>query len=250
MTSGDEPSPVAEDRRGLWAHGVTVMTVAAGLLLGVLGFGADWLPGAPGALLEFATSSGTVWGGAAMLAGAFSHRRVVASINGLILLVAAVIVYYTLTFFVSQRWRLGYAMEGDGVGQPDAGLQDFLWIALVWLAAAILCGVGLGYLGSVIRSSSRIAASCAAGIGWGLLASQGSFMLIFAHGWVKWDTHGRDIFFKAAYSVLLSVAVIAVMVGARRGRLSWMIVVAVGIVALAFATGLWAIGASVRSSAY
>ena len=100
------------------------------------------------------------------------------------------------------------------------GLQSFLQTAAFWLAAAIVGGVGLGHLGFVIRSSSRIAASCAAGIGFGLLASQGSFMLIFVRGWTTWDAYGRDIFVNAALSVLLSIALVAAVAAVRRGRLS------------------------------
>ncbi|MGC5032277.1 DUF6518 family protein [Micromonospora sp. DT229] len=208
-----------------------------GAALGLFAFVGDELPGTAGVIVLTLTSTGFAWGGAALVAGYLTTRRAMAPINATALLLIATIVYYGLIVAHGRRWRLG-TLE-DGGSSALSNLASIGRVTAFWLAASVLAGVTLGYLGALVRRGKRTAASVAAGMALGLLAGQGLEFLMIFRAW-----HALDGFFlgkvlSATVSVLLAVIGATMLLAYRRGPRSWPIFVAASVVASLAGALLW-----------
>ncbi|TCB96489.1 hypothetical protein E0H26_15195 [Micromonospora zingiberis] len=209
----------------------------AGAGLGLFAFVGDELPGIAGVVMLTLTSTGFAWGGAALLAGYLATRRAVAPINATAVLVVATVVYYGLILAHGRRWRLG-TLE-DGSSSAWTGLASVGRATVFWLAASVVAGITLGYLGAVVRRGTRIRASVAAGAAFGLLAGQGLEFLMIFRAW-----HALDAFFlgrvlSAGASILLAAIGLTVLLTRRRAAKSWPIFVATSALASLAGALLW-----------
>ncbi len=157
---------------------VVVSAVAVGL--GLLAFVADLVEGVGGQVLVALTSSGFAWGLAAFLVGRWALGRWRAVIAGVVLLVAATLIYFLLVTLVSRRWSGGSMVDPDTgmMTSADAhGLRSIAITALLWLVGSVIAGPLLAMLGQTVRSAGPAWAALAAGVGCGLLSGEGWFSL-------------------------------------------------------------------------
>lgn len=183
------------------------------------------------------TSNGSAWGGAALVAGYCTRRSTNARAPATALLLIATLAYYALILLFSQRWR-GATLE-DGGSAAGQGLASLARIAAFWLAASIIAGTVLGYLGHTIRHGSRQWASVAAGVAFGLLAGEGSCVLLFVPAWRSDTAYGHALFLSATFTIFLAIAATVSLLARRGSGRSWWIFIISAIVAFVLGVLLW-----------
>ncbi|MFI7080504.1 hypothetical protein ACIBO1_24685 [Micromonospora sp. NPDC049903] len=212
--------------------------LAGGGVLGLFAFVGDEVPGVVGLVILTLTSTGFIWGMAALLAGYASHTPWSAVRNATTLLLVATVAYYGLILVHGRRWHSGQLADGSSAAM--SGLASVGRHAALWLVASVAAGVTLGWLGSTVRRGTRLRASLAAGAAVGLLAGQGLHLVATFQAWHLLD----DPFFlghlvAAGAGIALATVSVTVLLAHRRATRSWPTFVAASVVASVAGALLW-----------
>ena len=198
------------------------LPIVAGVALGVASFCADLVGGLPGAVLQWAASTGFAWGCLALVVAFAARTRSAAIGAAMAVLGLATVCYYGLNL-AGDRWRA-------------AGLGPVLTALAYWLLLSVLSGAVLGVLAHTVRTDPTPRASAAAGLACGLLAGAGIAVVVtlVARGV---DERARVV--EGALQAMAGIAVATWMFGRRRGPRSWVAYATSALVACTAAALAW-----------
>ncbi|MFI7023743.1 hypothetical protein ACIBMZ_13635 [Micromonospora sp. NPDC049900] len=221
--------------------------LTGGGVLGLFAFVGDEVPGVAGLVILTLTSTGFVWGMAALLAGYASPHYRSAVRNATTLLLVATVTYYGLILVHGRRWHSGQLADGSSAAM--SGLASVGRHSVLWLVAAVAAGVTLGWLGSTVRCGTRLPASLAAGTAVGLLAGQGLHIVVTFQAWrVLDDTFSLGNLVAAGVSVALATVGGTLLLARRRATRSWPTFIASAVVSSVAGALLWSQIESIRST--
>ncbi|MGX6606442.1 hypothetical protein ACWKSP_30590 [Micromonosporaceae bacterium Da 78-11] len=230
---------VQRSRRG----GATA-SVTAAVVLGVLAFAADSVPGVGGQIMIALTSSGFAWGLAAVLAGRAAGTTRRAAGHATALLVLATLVYYGLVLLVSRRWSGGSLQ--DGTSADLQGLRSVAVMTTVWLVGSAIAGPVLGLLGRIVTTGGISTSAAAVGAICGLLSGQGWQTAFLAPPWImppSFDLHLSGFWPMSAGNlaqIVLPIAVLIWLATAHRLGRAWPVLLATAAAGTALCAALWA----------
>lgn len=218
------------------------MIAVVAVVLGVLAFAADGVDGVAGPVMIAVVSSGVAWGSAALLAGRAAPDRRSAMTGATVLLVSATLVYYLLILAVSRRWSGGTLVDGSSADWY--GLRSLAVMTTAWLLVSVVAGPSLGLLGHMTRTARLPSAALAAGAGCGLLSGQG-WQEIPPPPWLLWEIDGPDAGIVRGFvaaelvEVIVPLAVLAWLAGARRLWRAWHLMLLALVVTATLSALLW-----------
>jgi hypothetical protein len=161
-------------------------------------------------------------------------------------LLLATATYYCLIVLVGGRWKLGETEDGSPTG--FAGLPSVGRALGFWIAASVCAGLLLGWLGHAMANEERRRRSIAAGAVMGLLVGEGGYVLFHsAFIWIgPFDGFIVERIFAGIASIVLGVAIVAVLLLWSRRPVAWSLFVLVGAISICLSIGLWHLVQSAR----
>lgn len=220
---------------------------AVGAALGLLAFGADYVPGVAGRVVVELTSSGFAWGLAAFLVGRSRPSRRAAMSAACVTLVVATALYYLLVVLVSRRWSGGYLQDGSSADL--LGLRSVALATAAWLAGSVLAGPLLGALGHAVRTAPTWPAALAAGTTCGLLSGEAWHLATSTPPWLPSGVANPFSHGVAPAELVGMVLPIAVLIGltvVHRLARAWPALLASFVCATAAATLAWRLTETIR----
>jgi len=230
----------------LHAWGI-VLPAALGAGLGLAAYIPDMLEesAAPYATPFF--SSGFAWGFIALLAGYMTRRQKISITVGGATLAIAVITYYCLILFVSQRWYINPSDTEDGLAS-SAGLLSVGRSIGFWVVGAIIGGGIMGWLGCATRHAPAWQGSVLLGVTLGLLTGEGVFTLIYVRSiWLgPLDAFDLSKLVPSLAQIVFGLGAVAFMASLRKQPIARLAVSAAGTASVVANVLLWYAVLSIR----
>lgn len=224
--------------------------VLAGVALGVAAFSVDLAPEVVGRFLVPAFSSEFAWGVVALAVSYFAATFRSALVAGVGTLVLATLIYYGLVVSLSRRWYHGSSSSGPEEVVSLDGLTSVARASAFWLVGALIGGLVLGCLASVVRVGSARNAGVALGAAFGLLTGEAAYAIF--HALFIWvgpvDSFVCARIGSAAVQFLLAVVAALVALRLRRRLVALWVLLMAAAVSVTANVAIWHLIELVRTT--